>query len=337
MADVAELALAGAGPMINNFEKAWYPVKGKAQKMRPRRRGGRRRNDDHDDEPTPEDRGWVLKKRSEVQSDEEIVERVPRNQQMVPYRPGVNRRASSLDRNEYRGGRDDRRVGAYRGRNDDSDSEGSVPPRSRVSRQQSKRSSSKPSSDSEDLGSSTDDERRCRHISRKKWLTGGLAAVATIHAAAKVYSSLEARDKRHEQVLAGELSPEEARKQRNRGRWQDAAAVGVAAVGIRGAVGEWHEVEDAKDEHKKMLKEREERHQKRLERQRRARFEGRGDRMDSSGRQPRIEGRPQQKALKDYAENDRHRSQSMGAYDDDDHHRGYRESIRSKSRRRSDE
>jgi hypothetical protein len=34
MADIAELALKGAGPIINHYDKAWHPVKGRASKMR---------------------------------------------------------------------------------------------------------------------------------------------------------------------------------------------------------------------------------------------------------------------------------------------------------------
>lgn len=326
------LALKGATPLINNYEKAWDPLKSKAQKMRERRKGGRTRRhdaDDDHDEPTPEERGWVLKKRSEVQSDEEIVGRVPRNQQIVPYRPRANRRASSLDGNDY----GDRRVGAYKGRHDASDSEGSVPPRSRVSRTRSRRSSSKSTSSSEDLGSSTDDERRCRDINRKKWLTSGLAAVATIHAAAKIYSSLEARDKRHQQVMAGDMSPEEARKKRNKGRVQDAAAVGVAALGIRGAMGEWREVEEKVDEHKKYLKQREENHRKRMEKQKRLMAASRGE-YGSGYHHDRDDGERRQRAIKDHGEYDRHRSKSMSTYDDD---RDARALVRSRSRRRSDE
>ena len=304
--------------------------------MRERRKSGRRKQDDYDDEPTPEDRGWVLKKRSEVRSDEEIVERVPRRQQMVPYRPKMDRRASSLDGNDYRDrreGRNDRRVGAYRGRNDASDSEGSVPPQSRVSRARSRRSSTSDSS-SEDLGSSTDDQRRCRDVSRKKWLTGSLAAVATVHAAAKIYSSLEKRDSRHAKVLAGELSPEEARKLRNKGRVQDAAAVGVAALGIRGAMGEWHEVEEKAEEHKRYLKQREENHRKRMERQKRWRerqMNGRGSDDDFGDRDGRSRG---QRAIKSHGESGKYRSKSMSTYDDDHDSRAL---VRSKSRRRNDD
>lgn len=317
----AQLALTGVGPFIDNYDRAWDPVKARAQRMRERRRDGRRRHNEQNDEPTPEERGWVLKRRSEVQSDEEIVDRAPRNQQMVSYRPGINRRASSLDRNDYpeqRDGRNDRRVGMYRGRHDHSDSEGSVAPRSRVSQTKSKRSSSTSTSDSEDLGSSTDDERRCRHVSRMKWLTGGLAAVATIHAASSVYSSLEKRDKRREQVRAGEMSPEDARKQLKKARWQDAAAVGVAAIGIRGALGDWHEVEEKQKEHKKTLQEREERHRKRIEKQKRAKEGDQGGSGSQySGSRGRDDRAHRQRAIKDYGEYDRHRSKSMSTYEDD--------------------
>lgn len=323
------LALSGATPLINNYEKAWDPLKSKAQKMRELRKGGHRRHDDNHHEPTPEERGWVLKKRSEVQSDEEIVERVSRNQQMIPYRPGVNRRASSLDGDDNR----DRRVGAYRGRHDGSDSEGSVPPRSRVAHARSRRSSSTSTSSSNDLGSSTDDERRCRDIKHKKWLTGGLAAVATVHAAAKIYSSLEARDKRQQQVIAGEMSPEESRKKRNRGRIQDAAAVAVAAIGIRGAMGEWHEVEEKAEEHKKYLKQREENHRRRMEKHKRLMAASRGG-HGSGYYDDRDDREHRPRAIKDYGEYDRNRSKSMSTYDDD---RDARALVRSKSRRRSDE
>lgn len=337
----AALALSGAGPLINNYEKAWDPLKSKAQKMRERRRSRRKRDDDDGHEPTPEERGWVLKKRSEVRSDEEIVERVPRKNHVVPYKPGLERRTSSLDRDDYpdrrdgRDGRYDRRVAAYRSSHDHSDSEGSIPPRSRISRIRSRRSSSESHSDSEDLGSSTDDERRCRDINRKKWLTGGLAAVATIHAGAKIYSSLEKRDKRREELILGKISPEEARKKRNQGRWQDTAAVALAALGIRSAMGEWEEVEGKSEEYKELVKLRKERHQKRLERQKRAlqAYQARHRSSYEEGAD-KDDGAYRQKAIKDHAENGRQRSKSMSTYDDDWDSRAL---VRSKSRRRSDE
>jgi hypothetical protein len=258
----------------NNYPQVYRPIKREVQKMR--RRSEQAESDDvaiHGGWK-PDDRGLVLKKRSEVASDEEIVEVVPRrntnNRQLV-------RRTSSVDRIGY-GGRDsrnDRRVGAYRGGNA-SDSEGSVPPRSRASAKSRGRTKStsgrggrrSSSSSSSDLGSSTDDEKRCKSMARKKWITGGLAAVATVHAAAKIYSSIEAHDKRVEQVVRGEISPQEAQKKKKQARWQDAAAIGIAALGIKSAMNEWGEVQEQQQEHQELLENRQERHRKRMERAR---------------------------------------------------------------------
>jgi hypothetical protein len=268
------LGLKAVPYAFDNYGQVYHPIKRKVKKMRSR--GDQAEYDEvaiHGGWK-PDDRGLVLKKRSEVASDEEIVETISRrnanNRQLV-------RRTSSVDRGGYdrRDGRNDRRVGAYRG-GDASDSEGSVPPRSRVSAKsrgrakstngQGKRSSS---SSSSDLGSTTDDEKKCKNIARKKWITGGLAAVATVHAAAKVYSSVEKHDKRVQQVASGEISPGEAAKQKKQARWQDAAAIAIAALGIKGAISEWTEVQEQQHEHKELLESREERHKKRMERARR--------------------------------------------------------------------
>lgn len=261
--------------VYDNYPQVYHPIQRKVQKMR-------RRSEqvEYDDVAIhggwkPDDRGLVLKKRSEVASDEEIVEIVPRrnanNGQLV-------RRTNSADRIGYdrRDGRNDRRVGAYRG-SKASDSEGSVPPRSRASAKSRGRGKStsgregrrSSSSSSSDLGSSTDDEKKCKKMERKKWITGGLAAVATVHAAAKVYSSIEAHDKRVGQVIKGEISPEEAQKKRRQTHWQDAAAIGIAALGIKSALTEWNEVQDQQHEHQELLESRQERHKRRMERARR--------------------------------------------------------------------
>jgi len=275
MADpYVSLGLKAVPYAYDNYDKIYDPVKRKVQKMR--RRGEQVEYDDDENHGgwKPDDRSLVLKKRSEVASDEEIVEVVPRrnanNRQLV-------RRTSSVDRVGYdrRDGRSDRRVGAYRGR-DASDSEGSVPPRSRVSvrnRERAKstngRSRRSSSSNSSDLGSTTDDEKKCKKIARKKWITGGLAAVATVHAASKVYSSIEAHDKRVQQVALGEISPEEAAKKKKQARWQDAAAIAIAALGIKGAISEWSEVQEQQHEHQELLESREQRHKRRMEHKRR--------------------------------------------------------------------
>lgn len=233
------------------------------------------------DQRTMEEKGLVLRKRSEVQSDEEIVEVVRHRGQRLDRRPGMARKASSMD--DMRNGRNDRRVGAYRGAaagggGAAEDSEGSVPPVNRKGRGRAKstggkssggKSSRSSSTDSSKLGSTTDDEKKCRKMQRKKWITAGLAGVATIHAASSLYSSVENHDKRIKQVESGEMSPEQAAKKQQRARWQDAASIAIAALGIKGAVSEWREVQEQRHEHTELLESREERHKKRLEHQRR--------------------------------------------------------------------
>ena len=121
-------------------------------------------------------------------------------------------------------------------------------------------------SDSSDVCSSSEDERRTKKMKGKEYLTAGLAAVATIHAAHSVYSSMEARDKRHMDVAKGDISPEEARKKKNKARIQDAAAIGIAALGIKGAYSEWQEVQEHRHELAEQEEERKKRHEKRVKR-----------------------------------------------------------------------
>ena len=121
------------------------------------------------------------------------------------------------------------------------------------------------SQSSSDVCSSTEDERRTKKMKGKEYLTGALAAVATIHAAHSVYNSMEARDKRHEEVAKGAMTPEEARKKKNRARLQDAAAIGIAALGIKGAYSEWQEVQENRHEVAEAQRERERNHEKRVQ------------------------------------------------------------------------
>ncbi len=126
-----------------------------------------------------------------------------------------------------------------------------------------KRDSSSSESSSE-VCSSSEDDRRTKKMKGKEFLTAGLAAVATIHAAHGVYSSMEARDQRQMEVLKGELSPEEARKTKHKAWLQDAAAIGIAALGIKGAYSEWQEVQGHRHELAEEQSERKKRHEKRV-------------------------------------------------------------------------
>ncbi|QIX02349.1 hypothetical protein AMS68_007866 [Peltaster fructicola] len=131
-----------------------------------------------------------------------------------------------------------------------------------------------------DSSSTTSMENKRKKMRWREKITAGLAAVATIHAAHGVYSSMEAHEKRHRLVAEGEMTPEEARKKQSKAWVQDAAAVGIAALGIKGAFSEWkemreqrgeiHELEKRKRERRKKLaarkrKEEEERHQQIIE------------------------------------------------------------------------
>lgn len=102
----------------------------------------------------------------------------------------------------------------------------------------------KDGNDSSDSSSTTDMEKKRRHMRGKEIVTASLATVATIHAAHGVYSSMEAHEKRHKLVAEGEMSPEEARKKQTKAWIQDAAAVGIAALGIKGAFSEWKQMNE---------------------------------------------------------------------------------------------
>ena len=126
-------------------------------------------------------------------------------------------------------------------------------------------------SDSESsLGSSSGDEKRIKKMKGKQLLTAGLATVATIHAAHNIYQSMEKRDARHKAVQEGEMTPEEARKLKAKATLQDAASVGIAALGIKGAISEIKEANEMRHECREFREKKEERHRKRLERQKKS-------------------------------------------------------------------
>ncbi|KAH8177539.1 hypothetical protein LIA77_02621 [Sarocladium implicatum] len=119
-----------------------------------------------------------------------------------------------------------------------------------------------------DLGDSDDDFKQQKKLRGKQILTTGLATVATIHAAHGVYQSMEKRNARHKAVKEGRLSPAEAKKLKTKAIMQDAASVGIAAMGIKGAIGEMKEAKELNHECKNFQCERQRRHEKREERRR---------------------------------------------------------------------
>ncbi|KAI0009081.1 hypothetical protein F4779DRAFT_400933 [Xylariaceae sp. FL0662B] len=182
---------------------------------------------------------------------------------------GSRRRSRSLDDDDYeshgymRGGRGPPSEDDYY--DDEKDRSRDERPHSRSSSRG--RSSSVSSSD---LGDSDDDKKRTGKLRRKQLITTGLAAVATIHAAHNVYGSMGQRNARHKAVKEGRLSPEEARKLKTKALLQDAASVGIAALGVKGAISELKEAREQAKEVTQWKLERQRRHEKRIERLKRA-------------------------------------------------------------------
>ncbi|RMZ77084.1 hypothetical protein DV737_g4518, partial [Chaetothyriales sp. CBS 132003] len=296
MADVAlraaPLVLYGMNLGAEHFDTVWDPVKHKWKKAR-----GLVPAEDPTllDARTMEEQGYVLRRRRDVAADEEIVATVRHRGGGLPRRPGSRREAprrvssagalrrAGLGAAAGGGAAGGAALGSFyssRQRDDASDSEASIPPRSHAraksasSRSKSSRyrqPSSSSSSSTSSLGSSTDEEKQISKMKRKKWITAALASVATVHAAQKVYSSIENHDNRIREVERGQLSPEDAAKKQRSARWQDAAAIGIAALGIRGAISEWNEVSEEHARHKELMQVKEEHHRKRVEHERRRR------------------------------------------------------------------
>ncbi|KAM0723260.1 hypothetical protein Q7P37_001461 [Cladosporium fusiforme] len=129
-----------------------------------------------------------------------------------------------------------------------------------------------------DSSSTTDMENKRKRMRGKEFLTAGLASIATIHAAHGIYSSMEAHEKRHRLVAEGEMTPEEARKKQTKAWVQDAAAVGIAALGIKGAFSEWKGMNEQRREIRQIEQRKRER-RKRVEARERKKESDREERM----------------------------------------------------------
>jgi hypothetical protein len=119
--------------------------------------------------------------------------------------------------------------------------------------------------------SSTDMEEKRKKLKGKELITAGLATVATIHAAHGVYTSMVASENRRKLVSEGEITPEEARKRKSKNMLQDAAAVGIAALGIKSAYSEWKEMNEQRHSVKELETRRRKRRKARERREKEAR------------------------------------------------------------------
>jgi hypothetical protein len=201
-----------------------------------------------------------------------------------------NRRRDRRDKNRDRdgGGNRDRGGGGERDRDQDRNGGGNDQNRGEQKEgREAKRvaEGKQATSDSDSLGSSTGDEKRVKKMKGKQILTAGLATVATIHAAHNVYQSYEKREARKKAVESGQMSKEEEKKLKMKALLQDTASVGIAALGIKGAVSvwsnlhkcllpwltsskEWKEMREMRHEYKEFAEKKEERHKKRVQLQR---------------------------------------------------------------------
>ena len=82
----------------------------------------------------------------------------------------------------------------------------------------------------------------------KQIITTGLATVASIRAAHGVYQSMEKRKTRQKAVKAGTMSPQEAKALKSKAILEDAASVGLAALGVKGAISELKEAREQSHE-----------------------------------------------------------------------------------------
>lgn len=170
-------------------------------------------------------------------------------------RDGRDDRAHDRDRDrDHRGGRDGRdgRDGRER------------------SRSQTRRRGGRSDYGSDtDLGDSDDDERRAKKMRGKQLITSGLAGVATIHAAHEVFENWEKRKARKKAVHDGSLSKVKAKKMKTKALIQDVTAVGIAAMGVKGALDNVKEAKEMQDECKHFQYEKARRHEKRQQRRKR--------------------------------------------------------------------
>ena len=126
-----------------------------------------------------------------------------------------------------------------------------------------------PDTDSDsDLGSSSGEEKEVKKGQRRQLISAGLATVATIHAGHSVYQAKKKRDANKQALQDGDITAEEAKRSRTKQRWAEAGAIGIAALGLKGAYSEWKEMREQRHEFHEE-KEKRERHAEKREARRR--------------------------------------------------------------------
>ena len=98
------------------------------------------------------------------------------------------------------------------------------------------------------VANSSEDEKRVKKAKGKELLGAGLALVSTLNAATNIYEMFEKREARQSAIMEGETTPEEARKLEAKATLQDAASVGISALGIKEVVSRWKNASDNRKE-----------------------------------------------------------------------------------------
>ncbi|KAG5992396.1 hypothetical protein E4U52_002833 [Claviceps spartinae] len=133
------------------------------------------------------------------------------------------------------------------------------------------------------LGDSEEDEKKAKKMRGKQLISTGLATVATIHAAHNVYQSMERRTARQKAVQEGRLSASHAKDLKTNSLIKDAASVGLAALGIKGALKEMKEAKEMTHECKVFQEEKMRRHERREQLRRLRQLRGRSSSQDAIG------------------------------------------------------
>ncbi|KAL4930188.1 uncharacterized protein BDV17DRAFT_290166 [Aspergillus undulatus] len=127
----------------------------------------------------------------------------------------------------------------------------SVYERPRESRQKEKeagRNEDKEKENGSDANDSTDDLKKLKKANRETIWATTLAAAASVHAAHSLTENMEQHKERSKKIIEGEISPEEARRQKRKNQFSDAASLGVAALSIKSAAAEWQHFNEKRHE-----------------------------------------------------------------------------------------
>ena len=186
-------------------------------------------------------------------------DRRPRSRSVSEYiQRGVDGAMAKLGLSQPKDDNRGRDPGRSRGRYDSEDDDYRARPRGGGAEEAEKRgkedSSSSSSSSGTDSYDSDKEVKKQRKIKRKTLITAGLASVATIHAVANVHGSMEKAKERHKKVLSGKMSEADAKKKKSKALLHDAAAVGIAAIGIQSAFSELKELKEGRAEYVKSCK-----------------------------------------------------------------------------------